>query len=633
MNKIVELKINPEVELLGFDAVALVEQPAIEENFYAFNSLDVDALIVEEILKQELFVERIPGESRDSYLGRCIPKMLNEGYPEDQSIAICYEGLALDCPPATFDIALNLQNRQHAIDTAHYGPLNPNEPNEEYWKKKAEMFQSDVESAKKALCKNCSFFVQTQKVLDCIAAGIGEGQGQLDPWSSIDAGDIGYCEAFDFKCASNRTCDAWVAGGPVTDEFNIDVTSLPDYVNEIDKDKFESYTDYPEAAVNAAKRALEWRDSHPEQDCGTPVGWARANQLAKREPISEETIARMASFARHLQYEDVPYSEGCGGLMVDAWGGRAGIEWASRKLEDLRQEDGAWDGLYYDDLDPDTQDSIIDALQSVGISEDSLKVQGYDFNVYKSDANPDAPTRVMMGDYKTLYKYVGPRDAKNRKFCARLLELNLLFRKEDIQKLSVRGANEQFGFYDIFQYKGSFNCRHNWQPVEVFVAEDRAAMVAAIIAGQANTEVKKPVETFSGFKFASEDQQIVVGPLMVPDKLILRVDEEGNPYHVFFSRETIKQIAYKMMREKLLDRMNLEHNAANTVNGYLLETWLIEDPEHDKSTNYGFKLPKGTWMGMYKVLDPEVWKMVKEGIVKGFSIEGYFIDELFKQYK
>ena len=120
---------------------------------------------------------------------------------------------------------------------------------------------------------------------------------------------------------------------------------------------------------------------------------------------------------------------------------------------------------------------------------------------------------------------------------------------------------------------------------------------------------------------------------MVPDKLILRVDEEGNPYHVFFSRETIKQIAYKMMREKLLDRMNLEHNAANTVNGYLLETWLIEDPEHDKSTNYGFKLPKGTWMGMYKVLDPGVWKMVKEGIVKGFSIEGYFIDELFKQYK
>ena len=104
------------------------------------------------------------------------------------------------------------------------------------------------------------------------------------------------------------------------------------------KQSFQSYNDYPEAAVNAAKRALEWRDSHPDNDCGTPVGWARANQLAKRENISQETIARMASFARHLQYEDVPYSEGCGGLMVDAWGGRAGIEWASRKLEEIKSE-------------------------------------------------------------------------------------------------------------------------------------------------------------------------------------------------------------------------------------------------------------------------------------------------------
>jgi hypothetical protein len=104
------------------------------------------------------------------------------------------------------------------------------------------------------------------------------------------------------------------------------------------KQRFESYNDYPESAKAAAKRALEWRDAHPDQKCGTPVGWARANQLAKGENISEETIARMASFARHLQYKDVPYSEGCGGLMVDAWGGQAGIEWASNKLESIRTE-------------------------------------------------------------------------------------------------------------------------------------------------------------------------------------------------------------------------------------------------------------------------------------------------------
>ena len=100
---------------------------------------------------------------------------------------------------------------------------------------------------------------------------------------------------------------------------------------------FESYTDYPESAKNAAKRALAWAEKNGWGSCGTPVGKARANQLAKGEPISEETISRMASFARHAQNKDVPYSEGCGGLMWDAWGGTAGIEWAQNKLDEINK--------------------------------------------------------------------------------------------------------------------------------------------------------------------------------------------------------------------------------------------------------------------------------------------------------
>ena len=120
-----------------------------------------------------------------------------------------------ECPPATLDIELNLKNRQTAIDQANYGPLNPNEPNEGYWENKARMFQGDVESAKKALCGNCAFFDQRKQTLACIAAGIGQ---EDDPELVIEAGDLGYCEAFDFKCSSMRTCDAWVDGGPITDE-------------------------------------------------------------------------------------------------------------------------------------------------------------------------------------------------------------------------------------------------------------------------------------------------------------------------------------------------------------------------------------------------------------------------------
>lgn len=95
--------------------------------------------------------------------------------------------------------------------------------------------------------------------------------------------------------------------------------------------KEETYNDYPEAASNNAKRALKYKEENGSS-CGTPVGWTRARQLANREPLSRDTIARMASFKRHQQNKDVPYDEGCGGIMWDAWGGDAGINWAITKL-------------------------------------------------------------------------------------------------------------------------------------------------------------------------------------------------------------------------------------------------------------------------------------------------------------
>lgn len=124
------------------------------------------------------------------------------------------------CPPATQDIALNLKNRKNAIDTAMYGPLNPAEPNEEYWSAIADEWKVDTETAKKQVCGNCAVFIQTPEMLNCIATGLtGE---QNDEYDSIQAaGDLGYCEAFDFKCASARTCRAWVAGGPVTAAIDI----------------------------------------------------------------------------------------------------------------------------------------------------------------------------------------------------------------------------------------------------------------------------------------------------------------------------------------------------------------------------------------------------------------------------
>lgn len=106
-------------------------------------------------------------------------------------------------------------------------------------------------------------------------------------------------------------------------------------ISDKNLEEFESYNDYPESAVNNAKRALKWVEENGWGSCGEATGKKRANQIAKKEKLSRDTIARIAAFKRHQQHKDVPYSEGCGGLMWDAWGGTSMINWATKKLEQI----------------------------------------------------------------------------------------------------------------------------------------------------------------------------------------------------------------------------------------------------------------------------------------------------------
>lgn len=116
------------------------------------------------------------------------------------------------CPPETQNIALNLEHRQKCIDEADYGPLDINSPGD-YWKGIAEKWNVDEETARKETCGNCAAFNIKKAVLDCIANGIGGD----DKWDVVEAGSLGYCEFYDFKCNSHRSCLAHVDGGPITD--------------------------------------------------------------------------------------------------------------------------------------------------------------------------------------------------------------------------------------------------------------------------------------------------------------------------------------------------------------------------------------------------------------------------------
>tara|TARA_R110000744_G_scaffold139573_1_gene250654 strand:- start:191 stop:850 length:660 start_codon:yes stop_codon:yes gene_type:complete len=136
----------------------------------------------------------------------------------------------------------------------------------------------------------------------------------------------------------------------------------------------ETYNDYPEAATNNAKRAIKYKKENGS-DCGTIIGWTRAGQLARREKLSRDTIARMASFKRHQQHKDVPYDEGCGGIMWDAWGGTAGVEWAIRKLEQIDNKNMAKKKKYYSDEDHDHHFHFTKEMMEVLHSEGELEVR------------------------------------------------------------------------------------------------------------------------------------------------------------------------------------------------------------------------------------------------------------------
>jgi hypothetical protein len=123
----------------------------------------------------------------------------------------------VECPPATQDISLNLANRKICVDKANYGPANPELDNPEFWQAKADLFKTSVEQAQSMRCKNCAAFIIKDKMMKCIEKGICE-EDMNEAVKIASLANLGYCELFDFKCAGDRTCDAWITGGPLTDE-------------------------------------------------------------------------------------------------------------------------------------------------------------------------------------------------------------------------------------------------------------------------------------------------------------------------------------------------------------------------------------------------------------------------------
>ena len=122
----------------------------------------------------------------------------------------------------------------------------------------------------------------------------------------------------------------------------------------------------------------------------------------------------------------------------------------------------------------------------------------------------------------------------------------------------------------------------------------------------------------------SDEKRIVVGPVLIPNQLIMRNDPDGGePFNIMFEAETITEIHEKFIKNGFQNNSTIEHDGKFIEDVTFTETWIKEDEVHDKSVLYGFKQPIGTLFAMQKINNDEVWNdYIKTGKVKGFSIDG-----------
>ena len=129
------------------------------------------------------------------------------------------------------------------------------------------------------------------------------------------------------------------------------------------------------------------------------------------------------------------------------------------------------------------------------------------------------------------------------------------------------------------------------------------------------------------FKLAQIDKEkrLIMGAALIPNKPIYRQSEDQE-YYIYFSKTTVRKASELFFMRGNQNNATLEHQLE--LKGLTaVESWIVES-EQDKSRMYNLNVPMGTWMVSMKVLNDEVWEQVKSGVVKGFSIEGYFADKL-----
>lgn len=131
--------------------------------------------------------------------------------------------------------------------------------------------------------------------------------------------------------------------------------------------------------------------------------------------------------------------------------------------------------------------------------------------------------------------------------------------------------------------------------------------------------------------FSSDEKYLFVSPIIIPNKDIYRNNGETE-YYVNFGEDAIEKMSQNYLKDMLQKHITLQHNETVDEGVTLVESWVVYDEYQDKAHALGFNVPKGTWMGAFKVDSIDVWNRIKSGELKGVSVEAMVgLEEFEKQ--
>jgi len=374
----------------------------------------------------------------------------------------------------------------------------------------------------------------------------------------------------------------WISGVASDDYFETEGVKI--IKTGIVKEEF--YNDYPQGAKEAAEMGIK-RNEENNNKCATQVGKVRAQQIAKGENLSLETLKRTYSYLSRaedgfVKAQNAKEYDSCAYISYLLWGGLDMLRWVENKLDQLE----------YDFIG---NTGCIGTLITEGVGELDA--------IARCTKNPQAHLTLPHYDPTDNNEYSDIDEDKEMVdgIIELIIQIQDLEERKRVAEKAIETLTEEGTAFDINDFIQRLGLKGDME--------------------------------FQHQSFKDDLKYEITTVVMEPDRYIVRRDPYTSEiYYVVFSKETIKLMAQKFFKQNKHKNFNVEHSDLTLNGGYVYESWIVNNPDTDKAKELGFVVNPGTWMVSLKWDDKEEFeKYVLSQKTFGISLEGAFLSRDFNK--